>query len=133
MVTDCIFCNIIKGKTKAYKVFENKNFLAFLDIRPLNPGHTVVIPKKHFRWVWDVPNIGEYFEVCRKISKTLGKIFKTDWIISVVLGEAVPHAHVHLVPRFKNDGHGLAINFEDTKAIYASELVKMAEKIRKRI
>ena len=130
MVSDCVFCNIVNGKSKAYKVFENKSFLAFLDIRPLNPGHTVVISKKHYRWVWDVPNIGEYFEVCRKIAKSLGKTFKTEWVISIILGEAVKHAHIQLIPRFPNDGHGLAINFEGTKAIYDSELKRLADRIK---
>ena len=133
MVTDCVFCKISNNKTHAHKVFENKNFLAFLDIRPLNPGHTIVITKKHYRWVWDVPDVGEYFEVCRKIANVLRKIFKTDWIVSIILGEAVPHAHIHLVPRFPNDGHGFAINFESIKSIYDNELKKLAEKIKKKL
>lgn len=133
MVTDCVFCKIVDKKSKAYRVFENKEFLAFLEIRPLNPGDTIVIPKKHHRWVWDVPNIGEYFEVCRKIVNALRKTFKTDWVVSLVIGEAVPHAHIRLIPRFPNDGHGGAINFQETKSIYGSELKRLAEQIRGKI
>ena len=133
MVSDCVFCKISDGRTKAHKVYETKNFLAFLDIRPLNPGHTIVITKRHYRWVWSVPEIGEYFEVCKKIANALMKSFKTEWIVSFILGEAVQHAHVHLLPRFENDGHGLGINFDQTKSIYESELKKLAEQIRKKL
>ena len=81
---DCIFCKIVSGKIPCYKVYEDENFLAFLDIRPLNLGHTLVIPKKHFRWVWDVPNIGEYFEVVCKIAVAEQKAFDTEMILSKV-------------------------------------------------
>ena len=54
----CIFCKIVKKELPAYVVYENDNFLAFLDIYPLAPGHVQIIPKNHYRWVWDVPNIG---------------------------------------------------------------------------
>jgi histidine triad (HIT) family protein len=133
MVADCVFCKIVGGKSHTHKVYETKNFLAFLDIRPLNPGHTVVITKRHYRWVWDVPEIGEYFEVCQKLAKALKKTFNTERIFSVILGEAIPHAHIHLIPRFENDGHGLAINFESVKSIYDSELKKLAEQIREKL
>ena len=58
---NCIFCKIISGTIPSYKIYEDVNFLAFLDIHPQTPGHAQVIPKNHHRWVWDVPNIGEYF------------------------------------------------------------------------
>ncbi|MEI7463544.1 MAG: HIT domain-containing protein, partial [Candidatus Taylorbacteria bacterium] len=61
----CIFCKIINKEIPANIIYEDADFLAFLDIRPLSPGHMLVIPKKHYRWVWDVPNVGEYFEVVR--------------------------------------------------------------------
>ena len=54
------------------------SFLAFLDIRPLNKGHTLIIPKKHYRWVWDVPNVGEFFEVARKIALAQKKAFNAN-------------------------------------------------------
>ncbi|KKT79078.1 MAG: Histidine triad (HIT) protein, partial [Parcubacteria group bacterium GW2011_GWF2_44_8b] len=60
---ECIFCKIVKGEIASCKVYEDENFLAFLDINPQSPGHTQVITKIHYRWVWDVPNAGEYFEV----------------------------------------------------------------------
>ena len=90
---DCIFCKIIKGEAPSYKVYEDDDFFAFLSIVPLNPGHTLVIPKKHFRWVWDVPNIGEYYEAVGKIANAMRKAFNIEWVVSLVAGEEVPHAH----------------------------------------
>lgn len=95
---DCIFCKIVKGEIPAHKVYENDAFLAFLDIRPKSPGHTLVIPKDHTRWVWDVPNFAEYFEIARKIALAERKAFGTELIQSKVYGEEVPHAHVWVFP-----------------------------------
>src|SRR5579872_2901387 len=101
MMTDpnCIFCKIVKREIPAHLVYEDKNFLAFLDIHPQAPGHTQVIPKEHYRWVWDVPNAGEYFEVVKKIAKAMQNTFgEIEEIHSRVIGEEVPHAHVWLYP-----------------------------------
>jgi len=95
---DCIFCKIVKGEIPSYKVYEDDNFLAFLDINPQSPGHTQVIPKEHFRWVWDVSNAGEYFEVAKKIAKAQQKAFNTDWILSKIIGDEVEHAHIWIFP-----------------------------------
>lgn len=105
---NCIFCKIVKGEIPAHKVYEDENFLAFLSIDPREAGHVQVIPKEHYRWVWDLPsealakegepNIGEYFEVVQKIAKAQQKSFGVEMIRSQVYGEEVPHAHVWLWP-----------------------------------
>ncbi|MBP6866500.1 MAG: HIT domain-containing protein [Candidatus Pacebacteria bacterium] len=94
---NCIFCKIVKGDIPSYKVYEDDKFLAFLDIFPATEGYTLVIPKEHFRWVWDVSNIGEYFEVCQKVAKHLSEVAGSP-VYSMTLGEEVPHAHVRLFP-----------------------------------
>ena len=127
---DCIFCKIITGEIPSYKVYEDDNFLAFLDVRPLNQGHTLVIPKKHFRWVWDVTNISQYYKVVGKIANAIRKAFSTDWVVSLVFGESVPHAHVWLIPRFENDGHGAVIDLKNVKQLGEEEMEEAAEKIR---
>lgn len=99
---NCVFCKIVAGKIPAYKIYEDENFLAFLDIAPFTEGHTLVIPKKHYHWVWDVPNIGRYFEVCQKIANHYKKVFKINLIISLIFGEQVPHAHIQLLPDIDN-------------------------------
>ncbi|MGB9706642.1 MAG: HIT family protein [Microgenomates group bacterium] len=95
----CVFCKIVKGEIPAYKIYEDKEFLAFLDINPFVDGHTLVIPKKHYQWVWQVPNIGEYFSVVKKIASHFQKVFNDEFVASVIWGTDVPHAHIHLLPK----------------------------------
>ena len=102
---NCIFCKIVNKEITAHIVYEDPDFLAFLDINPQSVGHTQVIPKKHYRWVWDLPtgrqdasNIGEYFEVVRKIAKAQQKAFDTEWILSKIVGDEVEHAHIWIYP-----------------------------------
>jgi histidine triad (HIT) family protein len=94
----CIFCKIVSGEIPSYKVYEDDNFLAFLDINPQSPGHTQVIPKEHKRWVWDTENTGEYFEVAKKVALAQRKAFNTEWILSKIVGDEVPHAHIWVFP-----------------------------------
>ncbi len=97
----CIFCKIVAGDIPSYKIYEDEKFLAFLDIFPATEGYTLVIPKEHFRWVWDVTNIGEYFEVCQKVAKHLSEV-SGKAVYSMTLGEEVPHAHVRMFPANQN-------------------------------
>lgn len=101
---NCIFCKIVAGEIPAYKVYEDENFLAFLDINPRSPGHVQVIPKDHVRWVWDVPNAGEYFEVAKKVAMAQRQAFNTESIWSRVVGDEVPHAHIWIFPNPEIEG-----------------------------
>jgi len=132
-MANCIFCEIVKGRVPSFKVFENEKFVAFLDIKPRNPGHTLVIPKEHFRWVWDVPYLGEYFEIVGKIARALKKAMKTDFVVSFIMGEEVFHAHIHLVPRFKDDGHGSLIDLSLIREIKKEEMEEIANQIKKEV
>lgn len=98
----CIFCKIVAGTIPSHKVYEDTDFMAFLDINPRSPGHTLVIPKAHYRWVWDVPNVGQYFEIARKIALAQQKTFGTDTILCRVTGEEIPHAHIWILPSSEN-------------------------------
>ena len=102
---NCIFCKIVKGEISAYKVYEDENFLAFLDINPQSPGHTQVITKKHYRWVWDIPNVGAYFEVVKKVALAQQKAFGTDFVLSKIIGDEVEHAHVWVFPNSSIPGN----------------------------
>lgn len=95
---NCVFCKIVRGEISSHKVYEDESFLAFLDINPRAPGHTLVIPKNHEKWVWDIANIGEYFEIVRKIAKAQQKAFGAEMILSRVTGEEIPHAHIWIFP-----------------------------------
>lgn len=132
-MTECIFCKIANSEINSYKVYDDKNFFAFLDINPLNKGHVLLIPKEHYRWVWDIPEIGKYYETARKIVLAIKKAFNTEFVISLTIGEAVKHAHIHLIPRFENDGHGAILNFENVKKFSEDEMKDFAEKIKKNV
>jgi histidine triad (HIT) family protein len=112
---NCIFCKIAKGEISCHKVYEDKKFLAFLDIKPLGKGHTQVIPKKHYRYVWDVPNAGEYFEVVKKIALAQKRAFNVEIVRSQIYGEQVPHAHIWVWPDIPNDENKIVENMEKIK------------------
>ena len=95
---NCVFCKIIAGEIPSERVYEDANFVAFLDIRPLSPGHTLVIPKQHYRYVWDVPQTGAYFDVVTRIARALQQTFGTQAVHSKIIGEEVPHAHIWIYP-----------------------------------
>ncbi len=93
-----IFEKIIAREIPAHIIYEDDSYIAFLDIHPKAAGHTLVVPKTPYRWVWDTPNIGEYFELVQKIALAQKKAFDVECVLSHVYGEEVPHAHVHLWP-----------------------------------
>ena len=94
----CVFCKIVDRIIPAHIVYEDSEFMAFMDIHPISPGHTLVIPKAHYRWVWDVPNTKEYFEIVKRIALAQRRAFKTDAISIKIIGEEIPHAHVWVFP-----------------------------------
>ena len=117
---DCIFCKIVKGEIPSFKVYEDDKFLAFLDINPQSPGHTQIIPKAHYQFVWDVPNAGEYFEVAKKVALAQKKAFGQEIIWSRITGTEVSHAHIWIFP-------------DPTTAGDKSDLKTNAEKIKQEL
>ncbi len=107
---NCTFCKILNGEIPSYKVYEDESFLAFLDINPLSPGHTQIIPKQHYRWVWDVPNVGALFEVAKKIALAQKKAFGVEMIRSQVYGEEVAHAHLWVWPEMTGNKQDFVTN-----------------------
>jgi histidine triad (HIT) family protein len=118
---NCIFCKIVSGEVPSYKIYEDEAYLAFIDIHPQTPGHVQLIPKKHYRWVWDMPNVGEYFELAKKIALAQRKAFGTDFVLSKTVGDEVHHAHIWIFPSNeakgdKNDFAGNAEKLRDALA-----------------
>lgn len=93
----CVFCMIIKGDIPSYKIYEDKDYLAILDISQFTEGHTIVLPKKHIEFIWDSRQIGKYFEVIQKIANHYRSL-DYKYVDSMTFGRKVPHAHVHLIP-----------------------------------
>jgi len=100
---DCIFCQIVVGEIPCYKIYEDEDFLAFLDINPRVKGHTLVIPKKHYRWVYDVPNFDKYWLAALKITQAMKEGLGAYFVTYVTHGLEVPHAHIHIMPRLKTE------------------------------
>lgn len=103
-MNSCIFCKIVTKEIPAHIIYENDEFMAFLDIRPLSPGHALVIPKKHYRWVWDVTNLAGYFDVVSKVALAQRKAFGQEHILSKIVGEEIHHAHIWVFPSDKTAG-----------------------------
>lgn len=104
-----IFEKIVDGEIPCTKVYEDSNFLAFLDISPASVGHTLVVPKKHCRNIFDMPDeiAGEYLKVVAKLSRAIKKALNPAGLsISMnnepAAGQIVFHAHIHLIPRDKD-------------------------------
>ena len=112
MNTDCLFCKIIKGEIPSAKVYEDKHSYAFLDIKPINPGHTLLVPKKHFANLYEMPDeiLANLAPIIKKLGVAIKKAVSADGINigmnnDPAAGQLVFHAHIHIMPRFKNDGH----------------------------
>ncbi len=129
---DCIFCKIQNGETPCYKIYEDDKFLGFLDINPLNPGNSLLIPKKHYRWVIDVPEFGQYWEVAKKIAIASQAGLSAMSVSFLTLGFEVPHAHIRIIPRFSEDRPRFddGINTKDVIAIPPDQMVTISQKIK---
>ena len=138
-MADCIFCKIVKGEMPSYKVYEDKNFLAFLDIVPRVIGHTLVIPKAHHRWVYDVPNFDKYWLAVLRTTRAMQKSLKPKYVNYFTYG-AIPHAHIQVLPR-QTDIVGVTAIPEDfevlppplKKSFSEREMKEIAKKIREAI
>lgn len=133
----CVFCKILAGDVPAAKVYEDDKALAFLDIAPFNFGHTLVIPKAHCHGLSDMP--GEYrdalFAAATKIAPAVLRVtgatgFNLLLNNGSVAGQEVPHAHLHIIPRFVDDKVLLGAS---QKKYEGDELDEMKEKIQAKI
>tara|TARA_Y100000310_G_scaffold26157_1_gene24991 strand:- start:925 stop:1272 length:348 start_codon:yes stop_codon:yes gene_type:complete len=108
---ECIFCKIAKGEIDSEKIAETDNFFAIRDINPISEGHSLIISKKHFVTLLDIPNVlgKELLEITKKVSdeileKKLGDGFNLIMNNLKVAGQLVMHAHIHIIPRKEDDG-----------------------------
>ncbi len=120
-MNECIFCKIALKQVPSNVVYEDSRFLAFLDIRPLSPGHTLVIPKQHIRWVWDTPEFKDYVGIAQKIAFAQRKAFKTEAIRSKIVGDEVHHAHIWVYPD-PHTAQGNSKDFDSNQKILRDEL-----------
>jgi len=112
--TDCIFCKIVKGDIPCAKIFEDDKVLSFLDIAPANKGHALIITKDHYETLLEIPDdvLDDMMIKARKIVRAMSSALGNEGFNILmnnkkVAGQLVPHAHVHVIPRFAGDGVSL--------------------------
>lgn len=134
-MTDCIFCKIVAGDIPSTKVYEDADVLAFMDVGPVCPGHTLVIPKQHVNPLYDMPDelLAKVMAVVRRVAKAQVAGLGADGVNlhqsnGAAAGQVVPHVHFHVIPRRADDGH----SWNWTAGRYESPAMaaELAEKIR---
>ena len=110
-MNNCIFCKIINNEIPSYKVYEDENTLAFLDINPVNLGHTLVVPKKHMANIEVASEevLSQLINTVKKVGQSLkNNLGATGYNVlennDLIAGQLIPHLHFHLIPRLSNDG-----------------------------
>ncbi len=134
---DCIFCQIIKGELPSTKVYESEEILAFLDINPVNIGHALIIPKEHYPNIYETPEetMSHMIKVAKKISLAVKEAVNADGVNIAMnnnhaAGQVVFHSHIHVIPRFSNDGFEL---WHGKRKYKENEMAEVADKIKKDI
>lgn len=113
-MSDCLFCSIVNGDVPSHKVYEDDVCLAFLDIQPINAGHTLVVPKEHSKGLADLPPVsaGYMINVAQRVAAGLRRSDVNCEGVNLLLadgeaaGQEVAHVHLHVVPRHQGDGFG---------------------------
>ena len=99
-MNDSIFSKIIRGDIPCHKIYEDDKTFAFLDINPTQPGHILVVPKQEIEFLWDLAreDYQATMDTCQKVARRLREALGVKYVGVKVIGEEVPHAHVHLIP-----------------------------------
>ena len=97
---NCLFCKIVKKEIPSEVIFEDDISIAFLDVHPKAPGHTLLIPKEHYQWLIDTPDSlsDKLFQNAKQISRELKDKYQADYIKLEIVGVDIPHVHIHLLP-----------------------------------
>ena len=108
-IPDCSFCKIVRSEVQSYTVFEDDLSLAFLDKRPLFPGHCLLIPKSHYETLIDLPSslVGPLFQNVQLLVRAIEQGLQAEGTFVAInnrISQSVPHLHIHIVPRHKKDG-----------------------------
>ncbi len=131
---ECIFCKIVRNEVPSFKIYEDENTIAFLDINPASLGHVLVVPKKHVENVFDAEEetIKNVFAVAKKIACVISERLKPQGINILQnngrqAGQIVQHFHVHIIPRYENDQIVFAF---PRKQMSEQEFKELAEKLK---
>lgn len=130
---DCLFCRIIAGDVPALRVYEDDQVIAFLDIFPVQPGHTLVVPKAHHKTCMEMPDalMGDWMRAVKRVAQGLEESLSCDGINLLqnnhaAAGQVIPHVHMHVIPRWKGDG----FTHWPSKELPRGELEAVADRVR---
>lgn len=128
----CIFCKIINNEIPSYKVYEDENFLAFLDISQATKGHTLVVPKKHYANIFEMPEDSAIFSIVTKLAKAIKEATNAEGVNilnnnGAAAGQTVEHFHIHIIPRYKDDK--IVFSFPENKTSN-EEFIELLNKIK---
>ena len=134
---NCRFCQIVAGDEPGHVVFEDERTLAFLDKRPLFPGHSLLVPRDHYETLGDLPDelVGPLFEAARLLSVAIPKAMRKPGsfvAMNNVVSQSVPHMHVHVVPRKPKDGLR-GFFWPRTKYDSDDQMREVAERVRRAV
>lgn len=131
---ECVFCRIISGRIPALKVHEDEKVSCFLDIQPANPGHALVVTKDHYPTLAETPDeeLGRLFSAVKKAGRAaVAAVGAAGYNVVVnngaVAGQIIPHVHVHVIPRFEDDGH----RHWAKKSVEPERMKEISEKMNK--
>lgn len=136
-MTNCIFCKIIAGEIPSVKIYEDEHVFAFMDIMPLSKGHTLLIPKTHREFVYDMTaeEAGNLFAVAPKIAKAINETFQPEGMNllnnnGAKAGQSVFHFHLHFIPRYgQTDGFGAKWMTKE-KEFTSERIQELAESVK---
>ncbi len=134
---DCIFCKIANGEIPSATIYENSDFRVILDVAPANRGHALIIPKEHFKDIFDIDAVtaGKLFSLATEVARAMKSVLHCDGLNIVqnnglIAGQTVFHFHLHLIPRYEGDGIKLTWEQHESDS---TDLQELAREIRKKI
>lgn len=129
MTEDCVFCKIARGEEQASRIYENEDVLAFLDARPVNEGHTLVIPRRHYENIFEVPDeeLARLFKIVKKVAAAVMKSQEAEGIRILqnngkAANQIIFHFHVHIIPEYQRQGvfrHRITAELGDLERVAA--------------
>ncbi len=134
---DCIFCKIANGEIPSATIYENGDFRVILDVSPASKGHALILPKEHFKDIFDIDadTAGKLFSLATEVARAMKSILKCDGMNivqnnGIIAGQTVFHFHLHLIPRYEGDN--ISLKWEQQESVQ-TELRELAAQIRKKI
>lgn len=128
----CVFCRIVKGEEKSWKIYEDDKCVAFLDAFPVTEGHTLIVTKQHYEDIFDLNEelFLHLFKIGRKIAEAMKKGLGADFVNIIIAPGVIKHAFIHIVPRYDYDLMGAVPDMENKRSLAEEEMEIIARKLK---